>query len=99
ADPTPLGVTELDVEILAAFGRHLFEKLDREPRRANYRTAHEHRISRRTVAEMPDDLLGFQEIAVGLRRNCGLLIRCQSRLTRARRAGSWRDRHCPDARF
>src|ERR1700752_3326582 len=97
ADPTSLGVTELDIEILAAFGRHLFEKLHREARGANHRPAHEHRVSRRAVTEMPDDRLGLQKIAVGLRRDCGLVIRCQSGLTKPRRAG-WRgDRRCPAA--
>src|SRR6202043_4153546 len=96
--PTPLGVTELDVEILTAFGRHLFEKLDCEARCANHRPAHEHRVRRRAVTKKTDDRLSLQKIAVGLRRNCGVLIRCQSRLTRPRRAGSRLDRYCPAAR-
>src|ERR1700720_3644622 len=98
ADPAPLGVAELDIKILAAFGRHHFKKLDREARRANHRPPHEHRVRRRAVTKMTDDRLSLQKIAVGLRRNCGVLIRCQSRLTRPRRAGSRLDRYCSAAR-
>jgi hypothetical protein len=60
-------VAELDVELLAARGRRAFEKFDRKTRGADHRPAHEHRISRRAITEMPDDRLGFQKVAVGLR--------------------------------
>ncbi len=68
ADPGAFGVVQLDVEAGAARRRHAFEKLDREARRRDDRPAHEHGIGRRAVAELPDDRLGLQEIAVGARR-------------------------------
>ena len=86
-------MAELDIEFLAAFGRHLFEKLDREAGRANDRPAHKRRIGRRAIAEMPDDRLGFQKITVGLRRDCSRLVRSQCRLIRPLLTGSRRERH------
>src|ERR1700758_3159885 len=67
ADPGALAVRELDVECFAAFGCHCLEKLHRETRGTDNRPPHEYRISRRAIAEMSDNRLGFKKVAVGLR--------------------------------
>src|SRR6516162_1263872 len=68
ADPSALGVVQLDREAGAARDSLDFEKIERKARRADHRPAHEYRVGRWAVAKAADDRLGFQKIAVGLRR-------------------------------
>jgi hypothetical protein len=86
-DPGTLRVREFDIELLAAFGSRAFEQGDREARRADDRATHEYRVGRRAIAEMSDDRLGPQKIAVGLRRKCGRQVRRHRQLTRPQRGG------------
>src|SRR5580704_15026807 len=89
-DPGRLGVIELDLEADAALGRHAYEEFDREARRADHRPAHEHGVGRLAIAELPDDRLRLQKIAVGARSERGgrprppqlaLALRSHCRLT------------------
>src|SRR5580700_10581370 len=103
ADPGRLGMIELDLEAGATLGRHSLEKLDRETRRADHWPAHEDGIGRLAIAELADDRLRLQEIAVGARGErgglvwpprFGLALRSHRRLTALWRAGLRRRSRC-----
>ncbi len=99
ADQGAFGVVQLDAEAGAALGRRIFEKCDRQPRRADHRSAHKHRIGRLAIAEPADNRLGLQEIGVGPGRERGQFDRRHNRrLTTQRRGGACPGRHCPGAR-